>query len=112
MLIDVLHHAEQPVALLREAMRVSKGRILIKDHTQDGLLAALRLRFMDYVGNARYGVNLPFHYWPLAKWQAVLRDLGLHVESWNSQLRLYPWPATYLFDASLQFVTCLTEAGR
>jgi ubiquinone/menaquinone biosynthesis C-methylase UbiE len=112
MLIDVLHHTEDPVTLLREAMRVAKGQVLIKDHTQDGLLAGLRLRFMDYVGNARHGVNLPFKYWPRAKWQSVWRDLGLHVVSWNSQLRLYPWPVTYLFDASLQFVTCLTQAGR
>ena len=109
MLIDVLHHTEDPLILLREAARVSKGHIVIKDHTRDGLLAGLRLRFMDYVGNARYGVNLPFNYWPRAKWQHVWRELGLNIATWNSQLHLYPWPATYVFDASLHFVTCLNQ---
>jgi len=112
MLMDVLHHTEDPVILLREAARVSKHQILIKDHTLDGLLAGSRLRFMDHVGNARYGVNLPFNYWPLSKWQQVWRELGLNVASWNSRLRLYPWPATYVFDASLQFLTCLTHEAQ
>ena len=110
MLIDVLHHTVEPVSLLREAARVSKGQILIKDHTKEGLLAGLRLRFMDSVGNARYGVNLPFNYWPRQKWEHVWRELGLNIATWNSQLRLYPWPATYVFDASLQFVTRLQRA--
>jgi SAM-dependent methyltransferase len=112
MLMDVLHHTEDPFILLREAARVSNGQVIIKDHTRDGLLAGLRLRFMDYVGNARYGVNLPFNYWPRAKWENVWRELGLQVAIWNSQLRLYPWPVTYVFDASLQFLTCLTQAAR
>jgi SAM-dependent methyltransferase len=112
MLMDVLHHTADPVILLREAARVSKGQILIKDHTRDGLLADWRLRFMDYVGNARYGVNLPFNYWPRSRWEQVWRELGLNVASWNSRLQLYPWPATYVFDASLQFLTCLTHEAH
>jgi hypothetical protein len=36
---------------------------LIKDHTLNGFLAGLTLRFMDWVGNACYGIALPYHYW-------------------------------------------------
>ncbi len=111
LLIDVLHHTEEPRVLLREAARVASQQIIIKDHTRDGWLAGPRLRFMDYIGNARYGVNLPFNYWPRAKWEAVCRELGFEVESWNSQLQLYPWPATYVFDDSLQFMTSLKVAS-
>ena len=55
MFVDVLHHTDDPMVLLREAGRVASGFVLIKDHTQNGILAGRRLRFMDWVGNARHG---------------------------------------------------------
>jgi ubiquinone/menaquinone biosynthesis C-methylase UbiE len=42
MMIDVLHHTDDPTLLLREAGRVSKQGILIKDHFRDGLFAEQR----------------------------------------------------------------------
>src|SRR5258706_10329694 len=36
--VDVLHHTQDPLILLREANRVARKSILIKDHTKDGLL--------------------------------------------------------------------------
>ena len=44
MLVDVLHHTDDPIALLREAGRASAGIVLVKDHTLDGFLAGVRLR--------------------------------------------------------------------
>ena len=57
MLVDVLHHTEDPTVLLREACRVARQAVVIKDHTRDGLLAGPTLNFMDWVGNARHGVE-------------------------------------------------------
>src|SRR3954471_11775238 len=68
MFVDVLHHTTDPMILLREAARVARRAIVIKDHTADGVLAQSTLRFMDEVGNARHGVALPYNYWPRARW--------------------------------------------
>jgi len=47
MFVDVLHHTNDPLVLLREAKRVARQAILIKDHCKNGLLAGPTLRFMD-----------------------------------------------------------------
>ena len=107
MFVDVLHHVQDPEILLREAIRVTRRNILIKDHILEGLLAGPTLRFMDRTGNARYGVALTYNYWPRQKWLETFKSLGLTVKSWNAELGLYPWPANWLFERSLHFVACL-----
>src|SRR4029079_7779085 len=52
MFVDVLHHTDDPTVLLREARRVSRDAVLIKDHYSDGAGSHLTLRLMDWVGNA------------------------------------------------------------
>lgn len=39
MLVDVLHHTDDPMFLLAEAARIASRAIVIKDHTRDGILA-------------------------------------------------------------------------
>jgi SAM-dependent methyltransferase len=107
MFVDVLHHTQDPMVLLVEATRVARKAIVIKDHTLDGLLAGPTLRAMDWVGNARYGVSLPYNYWTKREWLEAFQKLGVKVGSWTTSLRLYPWPASCLFDRSLHFVARL-----
>ena len=47
MFVDVLHHTADPMILLREAVRVARQVILIKDHLLQGALAYPTLRLMD-----------------------------------------------------------------
>jgi SAM-dependent methyltransferase len=110
MFVDVLHHTEDPLVLLREARRVARNSVIIKDHTKDGFLAGWTLRFMDYIGNARHGVSLPFNYWPELKWRAAFLELGLLLEAWEPRLRLYPVPADWIFGRSLHFAALLRLA--
>ncbi len=110
MFVDVLHHMEDPLILLREAVRVARDGIALKDHTADGLFAFRTLRYMDKVGNARHGVVLPFNYWTRRQWDDAFRALGLKVVVWKKSLGLYPWPASWLFGRSLHFVA-MVEAG-
>ncbi len=108
MFVDALHHAEDPFVLLREAGRVARLAIVLKDHTQDSAFAYPTLRFMDLVGNARHGVALPYNYWPERKWRAAWAELGLSLERWQPQLGLYPFPASLVFERRLHFVARLT----
>lgn len=107
MLIDVLHHTEDPMVLLREAKRVARKAIVLKDHTRDGLLAGATLRWMDQVGNQRYGVALPYNYWKRQQWLDAFEPLKLKLDLWQSKLGIYPWPAQPIFDRSLHFVARL-----
>ncbi len=107
LLIDVLHHTTNPDVILKEAKRVARKSIIIKDHTRNGLLAKSTLRFMDWIGNASYGVALPYNYLSFQEWQEMFSELELEVSDWESDLRLYPRPADYLFGRSLHFVARL-----
>lgn len=110
--VDVLHHTDHARQLLREARRVAKRWVIVKDHTRDGLLAGPTLRFMDRVGNARHGVALPFHYWSEAHWQRVLAEERFEIDRWQGRLGLYPFPSNLLFDRRLHFVARLGIAAR
>lgn len=112
MMVDVLHHADNPEELLAEATRVARQCLIVKDHLSDGWLAAERLKLMDYIGNARYGVPLPYVYWPYRQWLEVFARLGLTVESWQTELGLYPWFADWLFGGSLHFAARLGPVSR
>lgn len=111
MFIDVLHHVDNPVHILREAVRVSKRSIVIKDHLCDGWLARATLAFMDRVGNARYGVALPGNYWRLSQWEHIFRMLHLKPVAWHHKLQLYPRLLDPIFGRSLHFLTKLESTS-
>jgi SAM-dependent methyltransferase len=104
---DVLHHTEDPSFLQQEASRVSRRHVLIKDHYRRGLAAGPRLRFMDWVGNARFGVSLPYNYWTEAQWQNAWQQIALRPEKLETRLGLYPPPADWIFGARLHFIALL-----
>ena len=110
MFIDVLHHTDDPVSLLREAARVARKSIVIKDHLIDGLLAESTLRFMDRIGNARYGVALPGNYWRLSQWEKAFEALALTPVEWREKLKLYPKVIDLWFGRTLHFVAKLEAA--
>jgi SAM-dependent methyltransferase len=106
-LVDVLHHTDDPMILLTEARRVARRAIVLKDHRTSRPLADSTLRFMDWVGNRSHGVPLPYNYWPEERWSTAWKDLGLRVDTYRTRLDLYPWPARWLFESGLQFVARL-----
>ncbi len=111
LLVDVLHHADDPSRLLTEAARVAGRAVVIKDHLREGLFCGARLRFMDRVGNRRFGVPLPFHYWTRSEWRDALVELRLRADEWNESLRLYPWPLRPIFDWGLHFIARCVAGG-
>lgn len=105
--VDVLHHANNADGLLAEARRVARRLIILKDHTAEHAMAFQILRLMDWVGNAHHGVALPYNYWSKSKWNSTFDKLGLEVQQWKSQLGLYPFPASLIFERGLHFVAAL-----
>lgn len=108
---DVLHHTRDPEVLLTEAQRVTRRWILLKDHFLEGFAAGQRLRFMDRVGNARFGVALPYNYWTENQWQRAWEKIGLLPEKIITRLGLYPGPANWIFGAKLHFMARLRKAA-
>jgi SAM-dependent methyltransferase len=111
MFVDVLHHAADPSVLLQEARRIARNALLIKDHLKDGFAAEQTLRLMDWVGNARHGVALPYNYWTSVQWRQGMRALGVTATVWRTELHLYPAPASWIFERSLHFVAKLKVPG-
>jgi len=108
MFVDVLHHTDDPNTLLREAARVARQRVVIKDHTLDGVGARPVLRFMDWVGNRRYHVRLPYNYWRREQWTRAFEELRWELDVWNDNLKLYRWPLSVVFERSLHFIARLS----
>lgn len=106
LLVDVLHHTDDPRVLLREAMRVARI-IVLKDHTLTGWLAGPTLRLMDWTGNAPHGVSMPFNYWTDTQWREAFTVLGLRVTTQETHLGLYPPPLDWLFGRGLHFLARL-----
>lgn len=111
MLVDVLHHCEDPTTMLAEAARVASRAVVLKDHSLRGFAARPTLRLMDWVGNRRHGVALPYNYLTPAQWDAAFAGCGLRAEHPRRRLGLYPRPAGWLFDRSLHFVARLEKVG-
>jgi SAM-dependent methyltransferase len=105
--VDVLHHTTEPDELLREARRVGRKAVIIKDHDAQGPLAYPILRWMDRVGNARFAVALPHNYLRWSEWMRTFGQLGYTVDTVLRRLRIYPLPLSWVFDRSLHFIAVL-----
>ncbi|HMD86320.1 MAG TPA: class I SAM-dependent methyltransferase [Terriglobia bacterium] len=101
--VDVLHHTTNIAGLLREARRVTRRYVLIKDHVCESKFDRALLSFMDWVGNRAHGVSLPYNYQSKVQWHQILYACGLRAVSWNEALALYPPPFDLLFGRGLHF---------
>lgn len=107
LLIDVLHHCEDPEGVIREASRVARTGVIIKDHVADSSIDHTTLRFMDWVGNRGHGVVLPYNYLSSQQWRDLFARLGLEPTIYDDRLMLYPLPFRWIFDRRLHFMSLL-----
>ncbi len=107
--IDIFHHMHDPFVLLREAVRVSKKNVVIKDHYVKTVFDRLLIRCMDWVGNRPYGIPLAYNYWHPKKWDDAWDTTGLKVRHKITKLNLYPFPFTLLFDRYYNFIVQLEK---
>jgi SAM-dependent methyltransferase len=107
LLVDVLHHATDPLELLQEARRVAREAILVKDATTRGLFARATLSLMERLANTPHGISIPETFWSEKQWEDAFSRLELHVDVRRTRLGLYPWPACLVFERSFQFLVRL-----
>jgi SAM-dependent methyltransferase len=110
MFVDVLHHTLNIEQLLREARRVARRYILIKDHLCESRFDAAVLRFMDWVGNRAHGVPLSCNYKSRAEWDQIFSSCSLRIASWNDRFHLYPPPFSLMFGRGLHYVGLLEKS--
>jgi SAM-dependent methyltransferase len=112
LLIDVLHHTDDVTVLLKEAARVSRSFVLVKDHLCESGLDNATLRFMDWVGNCPHGVRLTYNYQSREAWTKHFASCGLRESEWTTRVPLYPFPVSLVAGRGLHFVTRLEKIAK
>ena len=71
----VLHHCENPLQVLKEILRVTKGNIVIFEDTKPSSFT----KIMDFLSNKSRGINTPFKFRTEKEWLNVFRKLNLKI---------------------------------
>lgn len=99
LLMDVLHHARDPVMLLKECMRVSRKSVIIKDHTWWEPIGLGFLYLSDYISNKPKGVDLPMNFIHRNKWIELFNELEIYDyhANWNWKQKKGFDPVRHIF---------------
>jgi len=101
---DVLHHCEDPEAVLRECLRVAERLVVIKDHFAFGKMSRRLLHLMDVVGNARDGIPSPGRYFEPHEWVAMIERANGRILGLEWPLAMHEWPWRLVVRPGLHFV--------
>lgn len=77
-IIETLHHCDDPIQILREAKRVAKKVIILED-VHVSRIHKMIMNFYDFMMNVRHGVNTPFNFRSHKEWMGIFERLGLKV---------------------------------
>ena len=108
-LVDVLHHTLNIEGLLKEACRISRKYVIIKDHLYNNKIDFAILKFMDWIGNRPYGVGLVYNYQNKQKWSRYFESCRLQTIKWNDKIPLYIFPFNAIFGRNLHFISLLEK---
>lgn len=103
-LVDVLHHTPSPMSLLREAFRVAKKSVVVKDHNCDTGFNKRVMRFTDWFGNRQYGVQLLYNFWTESQWKEAWHQLGTTPSTMKTKIGLYSRVTRIVFAENMDFV--------
>lgn len=104
LLLDVLHHATEPMSLLEEAVRVARKAVIIKDHNCNTPFNRRVMKFTDWFGNRQYGVPLPYNFWSFRQWQDAWTRLAKSPSYYSIEVGLYPKITRILFAKDMDFI--------
>lgn len=111
LLVDVLHHEDNPHRLIRECARVAQRVLIIKDHKKDGFFAQQRIALLDWASNMPYGVRCLFRYNTGGDWRSWYERHGLIVEREMNGMKLYPMLLDFFFGGNIQYLAVLRTDG-
>jgi ubiquinone/menaquinone biosynthesis C-methylase UbiE len=104
-IINMLHHTASPQETLKEAIRVSRKGIIIKEHYADNWLDYYTLLGMEYLNpNARKLMEMPLRFYSQKEWNAIFKSLGLVCESEASRFVSYSRFWDIFFGRHMHFV--------
>lgn len=102
-MIDVLHHCEDPMQVLREIIRVASRVVAIKDHFKFGPVSNGLLYWMDLAGNAKDGIPSPGTYFSPRRWIEMIHEAGGVVTALDWPLKTHDLPWRLVGWPELQF---------
>lgn len=85
LLLFVLHHCKNPLAVLKEAIRVTKKRIIIHEDTFASSFEWALACTNDFISNSPFFItnpfkmNMPYNYREVENWEKAFESLGLKV---------------------------------
>jgi len=79
LIIETLHHCDNPINILKEAVRVSKNKIIILEDVYINYLHKRIMYGYDYLMNFRHSVNTPFNFKKEKEWIDIFKKFNLNV---------------------------------
>lgn len=110
---DVLHHAEEPLAVVAESLRVLRpgGRLLIKDHFRFGPVSNAVLLAMDVLGNYSTGVLVRGKYLSPPEWVDLVARAGGAIDKLVWPFDVHSLPVRLVTRSEYQFVMRVVRKG-
>lgn len=106
---DMLHHTRSPVDVLKEACRVARTYVIVKDHVCDTWIDRKILTFMDWLGNTGTGVPLPYRFLSSRDWADVFGALPCRLAGRVDGIQYWGWPISAVVDRQFQFIAVLEK---
>jgi SAM-dependent methyltransferase len=108
---DVLHHCQDPVAVLREALRVASRIVAIKDHFNFGPVSEKLLLWMDQIGNASHEIHVRGTYFGPRAWAEMVEAAGGRFTGLEWPLQIHDYPFRLVTQDRLQFAAGIERAS-
>lgn len=112
MLIDTLRHTENPDAVLKEAIRVSRRYIILKDTLYYGAVSYLILRLMDKFKDKALKTDSAHWYLNFEDWKHLYRDNDLRIIYQRRAMELHDNFLKKLIHFNLHFLLVLEKKGN
>lgn len=87
----VFHHVrneDQIHAILKEALRVSKKKIVVLEQIYKNKIQLLLLKLFDYICNKPFGVPTPLNFFTVKKWTNFFRSLKFNFNIFTLKIPL------------------------
>lgn len=75
----VLHHAEDPISLLKEAKRVTRDKIVIFEDLLEGIISKLRCKIHGASFNKFFKIKNQTSFKSEKEWEKIFKEIGLNI---------------------------------